>query len=155
MRVLAIDPGGTTGYCYANVVDGAVELYPFQIVDDVDEAFFRVRDFKPRYIICEDFEYRNRARAGLNLFPVQLIGVVRLYELTAPGGECALYLQKASQGKAYYTDTLLKQMKVYKRGVPHGMDATRHLLQWLTFGAGYQFLTNGDRNFARLVDTWQ
>jgi hypothetical protein len=89
----------------------------------------------------------------MNYFPVQLIGVARLYELTEPTGQCALSLQKASTGKAYYSDTTLKNRKLYKRGVPHGMDATRHLLQWATFGAGYQYI-NGSQDFATMLDKW-
>lgn len=155
MKVLAIDPGGTTGYCTGvfNTKVGAKEyigtsdtlkptsitLQPFQQVDDVDEMWRRLEAFEPRYIIMEDFEFRGGARKGLNLFPVQLIGVARLYELYARH-QCALTLQKASFGKSYYTDSMLGKLGFYKRGMPHGMDAMRHLLQWLTFGAGYQFL---------------
>lgn len=154
MKVIGIDPGVMTGFCYADIEpDKYARLYPFQMTDDVDDLWRRLVEFEPRYIVMEDFEFRNRARAGLNLFPVQLIGIARLYALTQ--GQCAIKLQKASEGKGYYTDTLLKQVGLYKRGVPHGMDATRHLVHWLTFGPGYQF--NGGKQlieFAQLIDKW-
>jgi len=154
LRILGIDPGRTTGYCFAHLLNVSDELNspvllidPRQHMDDVDDLWDRIAEFKPRYIICEDFEFRNKARAGLVLFSVQLIGITRLYELKgAPllKHQCAVTLQKAAQGKGYYSDLLLKQIGVYKRGVPHGMDATRHLLHWMTFGAGYSMIQGLD-----------
>lgn len=142
MKILAIDPGVTTGYCLGTLVEDATRslvLQPFQMVDDVDDIWDRLEKIQPRYIVCEDFEFRNRARAGLVLFSVQAIGVVRLYELKAEH-QTAVVMQKAAQGKSYYSDTQLKKLNLYKRGFPHAMDATRHLLQWITFGSGYQLI---------------
>ena len=156
MDIIAIDPGVMTGYCYGRILtDGNVEVFPFQMTDEVDDLYRRLQEFQPRHIIMEDFEYRSgKHTTGLNLFPVQLIGVARLYELNAPDGKCALRLQKAAQGKAYYSDLVLKTLNLYKRGVPHGMDAMRHILQWLTFGPGFQYISQ-ERDFARLVNTWE
>ena len=142
MRIISIDPGELTGYCYAELDEEATELrfHPFQIVDDVDNLWNRLEEFKPKYIIIEDFEFRGGARKGLNLFPVQLIGVARLYELEGSDINCRVFIQKAAQGKSYYTDPILKELGLYVRGKPHGMDATRHLLQWCTFGFGNQFV---------------
>jgi len=146
-----------TGFCYARIIDEKkVEYYPFQMNDEVDDLWRRLAEFQPRYIIMEDFEFRGRASTGLNLFPCQLIGVARLYELTEPTGKCALYLQKPAQGKSYFTDPILKSKGLYKRGLPHGMDASRHLLQWLTFGAGYQFLTGDPKEqSASIINEWK
>jgi hypothetical protein len=103
----------------------------------------------------EDFEFRGRGRTGLNLFPVQLIGVARLYELTEASGRVELVLQNAGVGKAYYTDVMLKSKKLYKRGIPHGMDSLRHLMQWTTFrgGARYVDFKTGEQ-MAALLTTW-
>lgn len=146
MRLMAIDPGITTGYCFMKTTtqigaSGTTGLLwkAEQHMDEVDAVWDRIEEYEPRYIICEDFEFRQKSRAGLNLYPVQVIGVVRLYEIKARR-QVAVYLQKAAQGKGYYSDNILKSEGFYKRGVPHGMDATRHLLHWLTFGAGYQFM---------------
>lgn len=137
LKIITIDPGITSGFCYAELKPNVELVYkPFQMVDDVDDLWNRLDKFKPDTIIIEDFEFRGRARAGLNLFPVQLIGIARLYENR---NKVALHLQKAATGKAYYTDNILKQLGLYKRGIPHGMDASRHLLQWITFGPGFQY----------------
>jgi len=158
MRMIAIDPGVETGYCYAEMDEaGYVKYFPFQMVDEVDDLWRRLSKFQPRMIIMEDFDFRgghHRAATGVNYFPLQLIGVARLYSLVEPTGKCAIYLQKAAQGKSYYSDAALKQRGLHKRGLPHAMDASRHLLQWLTFGPGYQFLTKDDK-FATLLDKWE
>ena len=157
MKVLAIDPGVMTGYAYARINDaGEMQFFPFQMTDEVDDLWRRLFEFKPDRIVMEDFDFRgghHRAATGINYFPLQLIGVTRLYELTEPTGRCALYLQKAAQGKSYYTDTMLKKNNYYKRGVPHGMDAVRHLLQWATFGAGFKYI-NGKQDFATMLKEW-
>jgi hypothetical protein len=146
MKILAIDPGVTSGYCLAQVASPAIALKPFQMVDDVDDIWDRLALLEPRYIICENFEFRQRSRAGLNLFPMQAIGVIRLYELKA-SHQTSVTLQKASEGKSYFTDAQLKRLGVYKRGLPHGMDATRHLIHWFTFGSGYQFVQKNDQKY--------
>lgn len=138
MKLLAVDPGVTTGYCFAELTDNRLKYTPYQMPDDVEDLWNRLRSFAPEHVICEDFEFRGKARTGLVLFSVQLIGVCRLYEALM-NGKPQVHLQKAAQGKSYYSDKLLKDRGIYKRGVPHGMDATRHLLHWLTFGFGYQF----------------
>lgn len=149
MKLLAVDPGVTTGYCFATLHGGAtadqiniqLDVKPEQHLDDVDECWDRIEKFDPRYIVCEDFEFRQgKQRTGLVLYSVQLIGIVNLYGAKAEN--CAVTLQKASTGKGYYTNKVLKDYGVYKPGAAweHSMDATRHLLHWLTFGSGYQLI---------------
>jgi hypothetical protein len=155
MKIISIDPGVMTGYCYAELIGNKLEYYPFQMVDEVDDLWRRLKEFKPDYAIIEDFEFRGgkRATSGLNLFSVQLIGVTRLYgELT----NARVFIQKAAQGKSYYTDPVLKQIGLHKRGIPHAMDASRHLLQWCMFGFGNQFIDKQSTDdFATILDSWE
>ena len=68
--------------------------------------------------------------------------------------QCGVYLQKPSVGLGgFYSDKMLKQLGFYKRALPHGMSATKHLLQWATFGAGYQYIGT-QRDFAIRLDEW-
>src|SRR4051794_36590241 len=129
IKVIAIDPGRTTGFCYArlNTESQMMAYYPFQDMDDVDDMWTRLEAFKPDYIVMEDFEFRQKARAGLDMFPVQLIGIARFYELHT-GTMTRLFLQPAQQGKGYYTDPILKKKNLYVKAKPHAMDASRHLL---------------------------
>jgi hypothetical protein len=84
---------------------------------------------------------------------VQLIGVARLYSEEADH-QCGIYLQKPSVGLGgFWSDNMLKQSGFYKRGLPHGMSATKHLLQWAQFGAGYQYI-GGNREFATRLESW-
>lgn len=154
MKVIAVDPGMMTGYCYAKLEDKKLNYYPFQFVDDVDDLWERLKKFKPRYIIIEDLEVR-RGVAGLKLFPMQLIGVSRLYSLVA-NHQCACLVQKAAQGKSYYTNEVLKKLELYQRGMPHAMDASRHLLQWCMFGQGNQYIgSKSTEEFATILGQWE
>lgn len=151
MKIIAIDPGVTTGFCHAfyRQEHKLVQYYPFQLVEDVDEFWHHLARIQPRYIIMEDFVHRHN-QTKVNYFPIQLIGVARLYSLVA-NHQCAIIMQTPAKGKSYYSDTILRNNGLYKRGVPHGMDASRHLLQWLTFGAGYE-LVEGVKDFAMLLE---
>ena len=157
IKVLAVDPGVMTGFTYARITDDKLlEVYPFQMPDAVDDFWRRLHTFLPDVIVMEDFEFRGRSRTGLNLFPVQLIGVASLYELVEPTGRVELVLQSAGVGKQYYTDIMLKSKGVYKRGIPHGMDSLRHLLQWATFRGGAQYVDfkTGEK-LATMLDKWE
>ena len=144
-RVLSLDPGGTTGYCNGWIYRGdRLKLYVDQAewsplaLYDVLEAHCSI-DSSPLSIIYEGFSYRNRPRMGLDLTPVKLIGIIELYkERYEPFVEFTM--QSAATGKAFYTDDRLKQVGAYKPGKQHGRDATRHLLQWATHGAGSQYI---------------
>jgi hypothetical protein len=155
--VIAIDPGVMTGYCQGMITTGKLHYMVFQQTDEVDDLWRRLKDLEPRFIVIESFEFRGghqRAATGINYFPLQLIGVARLYAEVATH-QCACYLQTPAQGKGYYTNSILKQQGVLKRGmatgVPHGVDALRHMLQWYTFGPGFKYNTNG---FVAPYDTW-
>lgn len=138
VRVLALDPGGTTGLAYGRIEGKALTLNydqkvltEFDLLDEIDA-------FQPNYLICEDFEYRNRARTGLDLTPVKLIGIVRYYG-QSPTNKCKVTIQKASKGKSFWSNDKLKAAGLYIRGLPHGRDAARHLLHWMMFEEGYKF----------------
>lgn len=162
IKIIAIDPGRTTGYCYAIMHDDKtytdekkLEYWPFQVNDEVEDLWNRLKRFNPHCIIIEDFEFRRGKYAGsggggLDLFPCQLIGIARLYATLAGR---RIDIQKASQGKQYYTNQVLKDKGLFKKGAAyeHAMDASRHLLQWATFGRGYEWVGNS-RNFAKLIE---
>lgn len=133
LRALSLDPGGTTGYAIC-AIDNVNSLRVGWDQARLSESGLMelLETVQPDVIICEDFEYRNRARAGLDLTPPRLIGVVKLYAQ----GNCKLELQKAAVGKGHYSDQRLRSFDLYRRGIPHGRDALRHLLHWLTFRGG-------------------
>lgn len=149
-KILSLDPGGTTGICLGghcnNVLKLTVDQHQWSVGDLYDflDNFMResATDSTPYgcvHVIYEDFSYRNRARAGLDLTPVKLIGIIELYrERYEPF--VSFTKQSAAAGKGFYTDEKLKDLNVYVTGKQHGRDATRHLLQWANFGAGSQWI---------------
>jgi hypothetical protein len=145
-RLLALDPGGTTGYAAGILISPITRIVYDQAKLNENQLYAMLEELQPDHIICEDFEYRNRARAGLDLTPPRLIGVVRLYGAHTGA---RVHMQKAAKGKGFYTDDKLKKLDLYIKGRPHGRDALRHLLHWLTFGVGYglagdpQFILEG------------
>lgn len=156
LKIVSLDPGVTSGYALAVVED------PSRVFIAYGENRMTVRDLwdgliklSPDILICEDFEYRNRARAGLDLTPVKMIGVVELWASpvkVAYGKETKgfdVYFQKAAEGKGHFSNEKLKEIGVYQKGVNHGRDACRHLLHWLQFGAGFQYV---DEPALTLVD---
>lgn len=137
---LALDPGITTGYAIAVHDDNTLYLASAQAILTHTELYKLLLYVFADHVVCEDFEFRQGARDNLELFSVQLIGVVNLWMQGEMIGK--LYMQKAAEGKGYYSDEALKKLEIYKRGVPHGMDALRHFMHWFTFKAGFQFNNN-------------
>lgn len=149
-KVVALDPGRTTGHATGLISEGLLEAHSGQDQWNHLQLYDQLRLAKPDIIVCEDFEYRNRARAGLDLYSRELIGIVNLYvqetrrdSNKANAVSCTLTIQKAAQGKGFYSDGMLKKDKLHRPGKPHANDAMRHLLHWFTFGAGYQYNTRG------------
>lgn len=136
MIVTAIDPGGTTGITVVNKTNREVQLHCYQEKLSCRDFYLWLRDAVSAtdYYICESFEYRQRARAGLDLTPAHLIGVVMAF---VP--ENKLYMQTAAQGKGHFSNDKLKKLGIYIPGKEHAMDSLRHFMQWYTFGAGYRY----------------
>ena len=139
---LSLDPGKTTGYAIA-IRDEVLRLYVNEdqlSLAQMDQLLSSlIVNATNLHVIYEDFEYRNMARTGLDLTPVKLIGIIEFYrEKYEPFVQ--FYKQSAAMGKAFWSDTKLKERGAYKVGKKHGRDATRHLLQWAMFGGGAQYI---------------
>lgn len=143
-RILALDPGVTTGYAAALYTERRLSIAVDEQVWTPGGLYqwlnvYIAESELPTTIIFESFEYRNKPRTGLNLTPVELIGVINIFrERYEPFVE--FVIQSAASGKSFFSDDKLKQMGAYKRGKKHGRDATRHLLQWANFGAGGKYI---------------
>ncbi len=151
MKALALDPGKTTGYAVAYVGgDGSMDIEVGEEAFSLDGIYEFIERFigveqthTPAHIIYEDFNYRNASRAGLDLTPVKMIGIIELYkERFEPF--VGFHKQSAATGKAFWSDDKLKAKGIHAKGRKHGRDATRHLMQWLSFGAGSQYANVND-----------
>lgn len=149
-HVLSLDPGVTTGYTIAKIKKREVQVSYGQEKWTVKGLFQFICDLQPDIIVCEDFEYRpgtaKHAKVGVNLFPVQLIGICNLFWEIRQESPLTphLFIQKAATGKSHYTDEKLKELELYVEGLQHGRDSVRHFLHWLNFGWGYQLVEGRD-----------
>lgn len=140
IRVVSLDPGRTTGHAVGEIEDGLMRVRCGQTEFDHIMLFQQLQLLKPDMVICEEFEFRNRARKGLDLYPRELLGVCELY---CQLEKKPLFRQKAMEGMGFYSNDKLKRDGLYIKAKPHAMDGLRHLLHWFTFGYGFQYNTSG------------
>jgi len=153
---LALDPGVTTGWCLGRWLPDNNRLLlacgqnQFSLNDLYMNMINLLADSLGYVCVYESFEYRNASRAGLNLTPVKMIGVIELLGESTEG--IKIYPQNAAQGKGFWKDDKLKKYELYATGVQHGRDATRHMLHFFTFGPGAQYIDDIDKIEIDLVD---
>lgn len=142
---LALDPGKTTGLCYAEMREGRLCITPGEQRLSMFEMAALLETFIQRdgkHIVYEDFTFRNAVKRGTDLTPVKIIGIIELFMGQYEPMVTFTAQMPAAQGdSAFYTDEKLKQLGVYwAHGRGHARSATKHLLYWLNFGAGGQYL---------------
>jgi len=143
LKVIALDPGRTTGYAYGEKYRNDLKISYYQAEWDHLNLYGFLEDSPHDYIVCESFEFRQGKQTGVDLYPCELIGVVNYFDQRV-NVQSRLYMQTAAQGKGYYDNDKLKAMDLYKRGLQHGRDACRHLLYWFYFGSGFRFIEDDD-----------
>lgn len=142
MKVLALDPGRTTGYSVGIIKpDTEFEFISKQTKFTHQELYYMMEIESPDCIVCESFDFRNGVRTGTDLISAELIGLVHLY--------CSVYekrldFQSASTHGAggkhgRFNNVNLKRMGIYVPARPHAMDSLRVLLYWYEHGKGFQF----------------
>lgn len=143
MRIIAFDPGGTTGYSVGELrgPDGVLRFTARQYRFDHMELHKYLVKQDPDWIVCESFEFRNAVKKGTELISCEYIGVIKLY---CQEWQIPLSLQTASTvgaggKKGYFSNQKLKDLKFYLPAKLHAMDSLRHLLYWYEFGKGFQF----------------
>jgi len=159
MKVVALDPGGTTGIAVLDTESYEVtlsELGPYEHHLALD--LFLVNE-KPDVIICEEFTYRvvqskGTKMPGISLISKEYIGITKLYvEMVNIEGDCCkLIMQTPAQGgggrnhSGFWKNDKLKQIGLYTapEGRQHMADALRHALFWLSF-------TRKDDHFIRML----
>lgn len=139
-KVIALDPGVTTGYAEGFIEDGLMTIVSGQMKLTHDGLWASLCLSMPDTLVCESFEFRRAARDNLELYSCELIGVVSLY---CEQNKIPLVKQTAAQGKGFYSDHKLKADRLYRISMPHANDAIRHLLYWYQFGAGFKYNDRG------------
>jgi hypothetical protein len=143
--ILALDPGGSTGYFWRGPKKVPVygELPPgidghhlalWKLLVECEDESRRHDSDAPFYIVCERFDFRkdDQRRDKIDYISREYIGVVRLYKKTSDH-RVILRMQGSSEAKAFWTDDKLKRVDMYYTKSKHARDATRHFLYYVTF----------------------
>ena len=129
MRILALDPGRTTGAAYfPNDPSRLYMVLQRQLPYSHKAVSNHLRLVNPDIIVCESFVYQRRDKVDLS--PVEMIGVVKLW---CEQNETPYHEQTPSQAKKFWDDKKIKTCGLWIPGNPHAMDAARHLLYFMTF----------------------
>ena len=144
MFILAIDPGGGTGWVLHELGTKKYRRGCFLVTSSPYHA--KLLDFlsetRPDVIVYEEFVYRVQyigkgrkvASPTINLMAKEYIGIIRLY---AQQSGCKLVVRQPGQGFDFWKDDKLKGLGLYLRGqkktngAPHINDAMRHLLGYI------------------------
>lgn len=143
MRVLALDPGHTTGWGYFEGPHMCKYGQAMTLIERVgnNEGVLCYRELldlldgiNPNVIVCEDYRvYAHKVERHVNsrVPTLHLIGAI---ELWAYLHHVPVVFQMASTAKGFVTDDKLKAWGLYKEGMRHSRDAFRHACYFLLFG---------------------
>lgn len=142
IKALALDPGKTTGYCYADISKHEIVIRPGEAPWSLSELFAVLQQFKMmgKHVVYEDFVHVQYA-TGVDYTPVKMQGIIEYHAEISP--KLVFYKQNPSvQGETgFYGGNRLKQHNAWwPHGKGHARSATRHMLHWLRFGAGAQWV---------------
>lgn len=145
MEILALDPGGTTGWAYwtDDDPDRESEWERGQLSDRPHHTALweLLCTVQPDVLIYERFQYQRRELdkgVSLVLDSVEYIGVCKLWIHTGRLVDTKLVEQTPAQAKNLWSDEKVKALGLWIPGQSHAMDATRHLLY-------YRVVTLGQR----------
>ena len=122
-RVLALDPGLTTGYAF--VVDGEL-VDTGQLPGDVCLLHDLITEKQPSVVVCEDFRlypWKSKSQSWSTMPVPTLLGAV---ELSCRLRDIPFTKQTPRAAKQKYPDAVLKEIGWYRRKGPHSRDAVRH-----------------------------
>jgi hypothetical protein len=144
MKVIAIDPGGVTGWSTFSIpMDGDKPVWGGRLKtyftrygqlsgDHHDELDELLEAQRPDIIVCERFENRNNDFSLL--ISVEYIGVVKRY---GQGHNIPVIMQGASQALVWCTNDKMEKLNLLVKPYQPNKDANasrKHLVYFLIFG---------------------
>lgn len=132
MRILAIDPGVTTGFSVTPYdghphvwEDNFGELSPASPHLALHATLVRIL---PDVIVCERFDFMQNKK-GVDYTPVEYIGVIHLY---CQSTGTALFFQgrDVKSKKGFWDEKKLRFLGLYEPALGHAMDALKHRLHF-------------------------
>lgn len=132
--VVALDPGGTTGWAAWEPDEGFShgQIGPDEHHELLYQLLGRFYVGHDKVMIaCESFDFRkfDGNRAGINLISREYIGVTKLFAKQFKG--VSVHLQSPGEGKGFVNDEKLKALNLWVPGQKHARDAYRHLIYFL------------------------
>lgn len=149
MRIVAFDPGGTTGWVthtlFLDKVKSNVDIAKSVTRGEFkgkhhNELWSLLYEFNPDILVYERFDYQIRTdesgheRLNIVLDSVEYIGIFELWDQQHE--KCLLVPQQQMKGRggSQWTDEKLKHIGMYVEGSEHINDAQRQLLSYVCFG---------------------
>lgn len=143
MKILALDPGGTTGCCVYDdsVPEGVNKFAMFQIGPGPHHLALwdLLRSDQWDTVIYEAFTYQRRELdkgVSLVLDSKEYIGVIKLWSEYQVVPKAKLIEHPTSFMSLFKDDDKLKKMGLYTPNAVHANDATRHLMHHLVVKLG-------------------
>lgn len=135
-RIVAFDPGGTTGFCGATTMRNQFEYRMVEGQFTPTETYKYLDALQPQEIVMERFVFR-RNKTKVDYTPVEVIGRIRQW---AEDRQVPIVQEYTlSVVKHYFTDKRLQQLGFWFEGKQHARDAARHFLYYVTFGEGKKY----------------
>lgn len=136
-RVLAFDPGHTTGWAYFSFgkLEEAGEIDTSNMETAVKEVDLLIGGYSPDIVVVEDYRvYRWRAKhhIGSELLTVQVIGCIQTIAIQEQVQQ--IIKQPAHIAKGFCSNEKLKEWGFYQTAEKHANDAVRHGCYYLLFG---------------------
>ena len=138
MKILALDPGQTTGYCVLHEPCDVFETGEFILNRGGMLKLTRLID-EAELVVYEDFRlYANKSKAMIgNDFPSsQVIGMIKYIEACVVCGGRPTFTQMASQRLIVPELLIQKVYPDYERVSDHINDAVEHALAFSLFSRG-------------------
>jgi hypothetical protein len=149
MKIVSLDPGGTTGYAH---FDSETETWGVgEIKTDSGEHHHALWTFlhdelykhpeNERRVVCERFD--NTGNEAALLISAEYIGVVKLFCIM---NRTELFMSnRSNKDVTFLKGNELKRFQVWS-GSKHARDAARHLIHYRIFELGEKPLLNVWRN---------
>lgn len=137
MRIIALDPGGTTGL--AGIGFGGK---PFAIELGLDDHHYelleRLTYWDADIVIYETYHHMSVIQRDSVVIPAEYIGVVKLYQQAAIStlgrvNRIPKVVPQDRSAKVFWSNEKLRAIGLYFKGQPHANDAMRHLLYYISF----------------------
>lgn len=140
-RLLALDPGETTGYAVFDAhrtkgidwfeIDQVITQDASMTVNNLSVLFELIKPDRVVYESYNIYSWKSEQHIWSSVFTLQVIGCIwTLCEQR----RIPYSFQSAQNAKGFWDDDRLHDFNLYQRGLKHGRDATRHAMHYLCFG---------------------